>query len=80
MIINAICYETDNEIILFGGVPYEWLAENGTTELNNLWTEKGKISIKATYEDNVIKVNISGDYDKNKKIIVQDDRFVITDL
>ncbi len=80
MIINAIYYETDTEIILFGGVPYEWLVENGTTELNNLWTEKGKISIKATYEDNVIKVNISGDYDKNKKIIVQDERFVITDL
>lgn len=77
MIINGIYYETEDKIILFGGFPYEWLMENGTTEFNNLLTEKGKVSIKAEIENNKIKVTLKGDFDRNKEIILQDNRFYI---
>ena len=77
MIINAFYYETDKEIFLFGGFPYEWLAENGVSKITDLYTEKGKISVKAVAENGKIKVSLTGDYDKNKKIVLQDERFIL---
>lgn len=77
MILNAVYTETDDEIILFGGFPYEWLMENGTTELRDFYMPCGKISVKAVAENDKIYVTLSGDYSRNKKITVQDDRFVI---
>lgn len=78
MIINAMYTETENEIILCGGFPYEWFMENGITEMNNLHMPCGTVSIKAEAADNKINITLSGDYDKNKKITVQDDRFTLT--
>ncbi|MBQ0104776.1 MAG: hypothetical protein KBT47_01935, partial [Armatimonadetes bacterium] len=73
MIINAFYYETDTEIFLFGGFPYEWLIENGVSKITDLYTEKGKVSVQAVAENGKIKVSLTGDYDKNKKIVLQDE-------
>ncbi|MBQ0105016.1 MAG: hypothetical protein KBT47_03145, partial [Armatimonadetes bacterium] len=75
MIINSIYYETENEIFLFAGVPYEWLLENETTELKDLRLTRGKITIKGIKEKNKIKVSLTGDYDRNKKIVFQNNSF-----
>ena len=77
MINKAIYFETDNEIILFGGLPPVYLKENKVTELKGLKTPKGFIDIKAEYKGDKIEVSISGDYDKNKKIVLQDKEFIL---
>jgi len=73
MLINAIYHETDKEIILFAGVPTDWLVENKITKLENLHTNSGIINITATLENGVVKIKLTGDYPKNKKITTQDD-------
>ena len=77
MINKAIYFETDKEIILFGGLPPVYLKENKVTELKGLKTPNGFIDIKAEFKGHKIEVSLSGDYDRNKKIILQSEEFIL---
>ncbi|MBQ0105522.1 MAG: hypothetical protein KBT47_05760 [Armatimonadetes bacterium] len=77
MINRSIYFETEDKILLFCGLPPVYLFENGITELKDLRTPEGKISVRAEAEEDRIKVSITGDYDRNKKIVFQSDKFYI---
>ena len=77
MINKAIYFETEKEIILFGGLPPVYLKENGITELKDLRTSKGLITVKAEAVNDKIIVSLKGDYDKNKKIVLQNEEFIL---
>lgn len=47
MLLNALYFETADEVILFGGVPFEYLINNRGTSLHNLYTLTGKICLEA---------------------------------
>lgn len=51
MMLNAFYFESDGEVVLFGGVPFAWLADNGRTALEGLYTPGGRIRLEATMLD-----------------------------
>ena len=51
MMIKSIYYERGDTATLFAGVPFARLRENEVTELKNLHTSRGVLSLKATMVD-----------------------------
>lgn len=47
MMIRSIYYEYGDTGLLLGCVPFGWLADNGITELKNLRTPRGTVSLRA---------------------------------
>lgn len=46
MLLNAFYFESPDETILLGAVPFEYLIRNGHTSLRNLYTENGKVEME----------------------------------
>ncbi len=51
-IIKSIYFELEDRAIILGGVPFAYIVDNQTTELKNLRTARGLISIKIIPEQN----------------------------
>lgn len=61
MILNSLYFEDGDNAVVFGAVPWSWLMRNGITELHNLYTTRGTLSIKATMKsEGECQVHITG--------------------
>jgi hypothetical protein len=43
--IKALYLEADGQVTLLGGIPFDWLQQNGTTALRHLRTPAGRVSL-----------------------------------
>ncbi|MFA6567772.1 MAG: hypothetical protein WCS96_06125, partial [Victivallales bacterium] len=59
MILNSVCFElTPDSLLLLGGMPFDILKRNGMTELKELHTQKGRLSLRAEVADNQVLLNL----------------------
>lgn len=45
MMVKAIYFEADGQVTLLGGIPFDWLQQNGKTALRHLRTPTGRVSV-----------------------------------
>lgn len=62
MMIDAIWFTHGDTATLLGAIPFDWLLENGTTSLHNLYSDRGRISIDIEkIDDSSCRVDIRAD-------------------
>ena len=62
MIFNSLCYESERlgEFILLGATPYEYLKDNETTTVKNLYTTKGIIDMEIKWNGSYLELRLTG--------------------
>ncbi len=78
MMIKSLYFENNEEVALFGGIPFLWLKENKNTSLKNFYTLTGQVSLEAEVNDqDICKVTLTCNKGSLPKMICIPEHFIV---